>query len=85
MPLDVGDSDFLAHEAEADFDLDGNGEETNAEELTGLVGTTVTVVVVPGTTVVVAINGLGLRRLAGALPCGVKVARELLVEPSVQG
>jgi hypothetical protein len=58
VPLDVGDSDFLDDEAEANFDLDGNGEETNAEELTGLVGTTVTVVIVPGTTVVVAINGM---------------------------
>jgi hypothetical protein len=58
VPLDVGDSDFLDDEAEANFDLDGNGEETNAEELTGLVGTTVTLVIVPGTTVVVAINGM---------------------------
>jgi hypothetical protein len=46
--LDVGDATFLAAAAVWDFDADGVVE-TNTEELTGLAGTEVTVLVMPGT------------------------------------
>ena len=47
--LDVGDGDYLAAVALADFDADGTLE-TNADELAGLAdaATEVTVIVVPG-------------------------------------
>ena len=56
--LDVGDADFLAAAASADFDGDGTME-SNTQELTGLVGTQVTLLVAPGTApaVVLAVNG----------------------------
>jgi hypothetical protein len=56
--LDMGDVDVLAATAGADFDADGVVE-SNTEELTGLAGTEVTLLVVPDTApaVVVAVNG----------------------------
>jgi hypothetical protein len=54
----VGDADFLAATAVWDFDEDGVVE-TNADELTGLAGTEVTLLVMPDTAPaeVVAVNG----------------------------
>ncbi|WP_344149106.1 lytic transglycosylase domain-containing protein [Nocardioides koreensis] len=56
--LDVGDADFLTTAASADFDGDGTLE-SNAQELTGLVGTQVSLQVTRGTApaVVLAVNG----------------------------
>ena len=58
VPLDVGDTDFLATAASSDFDADGVVE-SNTEELTGLAGTDVAVLAAPDTApaVVLAING----------------------------
>ena len=57
--LAVGDATFLATTATSDYDADGAAE-SNADELTGLTGATVTLTVTPGTApaVVVAVNGL---------------------------
>lgn len=61
--LDLGASDVLAATAGSDFDADGVVE-SNTEELTGLAGTEVTVLVVPDTApaFVVAVNGADYTR-----------------------
>ncbi|WP_180934003.1 hypothetical protein [Nocardioides ungokensis] len=61
--LDVGDVDFLAAPALADFDADG-AVESNTDELTGLAGTTITVLASPDPTrpaVVLTLNGTSYR------------------------
>jgi hypothetical protein len=57
--LAVGDPDFLAATSSSDFDADGVVE-SNAEELTGLAGTEVTVQVARDTApaVVLTLNGV---------------------------
>ena len=55
--LDLGPDSQLAAQAAHDFDGDG-ATETNAQELTGLVGTAVTLQVDQGTTTVRTINGV---------------------------
>ena len=59
LPLDVGNSDFLASASSSDFDADGVVESTT-EELTGLAGTEVSLLVAPDTApaLVLALNGV---------------------------
>lgn len=66
VPLDLGPETQLAAPAADDFDADGTVE-TNAQELAGLVGTSVTLQVVqgPDSDVVYVINGMDYRLADG--------------------